>query len=373
MRFGLHKTAAIAVSLLALSLSACASRPEFGSLSPTSVAAPGAREETILVATSRQRDARPGTLFNGERSPVLNFAQVAISIPPTHAPGKVEAPQQAPGDPRTEIVVRGAHYLDDEKAFVAAVNHRLASKPKGQRRVLLFVHGYNTMFAEGLYRLAQIASDSGGNAVPVHFSWASRGKLLDYVYDNNSATSARDELERTLKLLVSSNAEEINVLAHSMGNWATVEAFRQIRIAGDGASSNKIGHIILAAPDIDIDVFKAQMRRIGKPRKPFYIVLSRDDRALGFSRFLAGKKERLGSYKEESELTALGAVVIDLTDVESADSTNHSKFAEIAPNLREVLARGIGRPGGAQGELAEDVMSAPIGLLDLPMRIFSAR
>ena len=72
-------------------------------------------------------------------------------------------------------------------------------------------------------------------------------------------------------------------------------------------------------------------------------------------------------------MTALGAVVIDLTDVESADSTNHSKFAEIAPNLREVLARGIGRPGGAQGELAEDVMSAPIGLLDLPMRIFSAR
>ena len=50
----------------------------------------------------------------------------------------------------------------------------------------------------------------------------------------------------------------------------------------------------LAAPDIDIDVFKSQMRRFGKPRKPFYVVLSQDDRALFLSRTIAGGVTRVG-------------------------------------------------------------------------------
>ena len=95
------------------------------------------------------------------------------------------------------------------------------------------------------------------------FTWASRGKPTAYVYDTNSATAARDELEHTLRLVLASNAEEVNVLAHSMGNWVTVEAFRQIKISGrldHGAS----WALFLAAPDIDIDVFKSQLRSFGK-------------------------------------------------------------------------------------------------------------
>ena len=77
--------------------------------------------------------------------------------------------------------------------------------------------------------------------VPVLFTWASRGQATAYVYDLNSATAARDGLEHTLRLLLRSNAEKVNVLAHSMGNWVTVEAFRQIRISGDLPPANKIG------------------------------------------------------------------------------------------------------------------------------------
>nr|WP_292209487.1 alpha/beta hydrolase [Mesorhizobium sp.] len=68
------------------------------------------------------------------------------------------------------------------------------------------------------------------------------------MYDNNSATIARDGLERTLRLLLASDADEINVLAHSMGNWVTVEAFRQIKISGNLTSASKLGTVILAAP-----------------------------------------------------------------------------------------------------------------------------
>ena len=89
------------------------------------------------------------------------------------------------------------------------------------------------------------------------FTWASRGKLLDYVYDNNSATAARDGLEHTLRLALASNADRVDVLAHSMGNWVTVEAFRQIKVSGDLRNVSKFGHVFLAAPDIDLDVFKS--------------------------------------------------------------------------------------------------------------------
>ncbi len=180
--------------------------------------------------------------------------------------------------------------------------------------------------------------------MPVLFTWASRGKATAYVYDLNSATAARDGLEHTLRLLLRSNAEKVNVLAHSMGNWVTVEAFRQIRISGDLPPANKIGTIVLAAPDIDIDVFKAQLRRFGKPQKPFYVVLSQDDRALFLSRTIAGGVTRVGDSTDTAELAALGATVIDLTDVKATDATNHDKFvqlASVAPELRGVLAQGI--------------------------------
>ena len=144
------------------------------------------------------------------------------------------------------------------------------------------------MFAEGLYREAQIVHDANAPAVPVLFTWASRGKATAYIYDTNSATAARDQLEHTIRLLLASNAEEVNVLAHSMGNWVTVEAFRQIRISGRLDHPNKLGYVILAAPDIDIDVFESQLRRFGKLKKPFYVVLAKDDKALWLSGTLAG-------------------------------------------------------------------------------------
>jgi esterase/lipase superfamily enzyme len=45
-----------------------------------------------------------------------------------------------------------------------------------------------------------------------------------------------------------------------MGNWVTVEALRQIKISANKPPIRKLGAVVLAAPDIDIDVFKSQMR-----------------------------------------------------------------------------------------------------------------
>jgi esterase/lipase superfamily enzyme len=370
---------ALAIVFVAFSIVACASRPESGFLSAVAYSPPGAVDHTLLVATTRERDERPGTLFNGDRATTTDYAELTVSVPPNHKTGEIEWASTPPGDPNVDFVVRDERYLDGDKAFVQALNAQLALRPPGKRQVLLFIHGFNTMFAEGLYRLAQLAHDAKAPGVPVLFTWASRGKPTAYVYDLNSATAARDGLEHTLRLLLSSNAEEVNVLAHSMGNWVTVEAFRQIKISGDLSHRDKIGYVFLAAPDIDIDVFKSQMRRFGKPRKPFYIILSEDDRALFLSRTIAGGVTRVGDNPDVAELAALGATVIDLTDLKGTDPTNHDKFAQlaaVAPELRDVLARGVpATPKESAGETAASgvgsIVALPLTILGAPIKIIA--
>jgi esterase/lipase superfamily enzyme len=371
----------VAALIVLAPLVACASRPESGFLSPIAVSAPGATDHTLLVATTRQRDPRPGTFFNGERASSLSYAEFTVSVPLKHVPGQVELGSSPPGDPDADFVVHNADYLDGDKAFVQALNAQLVKHPKGSRSVFVFVHGYNTMFAEGLYRATQVAADSKTTSVPVLFSWASRGKLGDYVYDTNSATSARDSLEHVLRLALASDADHVNILAHSMGNWVTVETLRQMRIAGDVPNKNKIGLIVLAAPDIDLDVFKSDLSRFPGNHKPFFVVLSKDDKALGLSSFIAGGEARVGADANVKDLTALGATVIDLTDVKADDPTNHDKFAQlatVAPALRGVLEKGVGaRPGASRQEAAGSalgsIVSLPVALLGAPVRVIAGQ
>ena len=109
-------------------------------------------------------------------------------------------------------------------------------KPQGVR----VIYGYNTLFAEGLYRFAQIVQDLRRLAFPYCLPGLRAESLRTYVYDNNSATTARDDLEHILRIALASNAEQVNILAHSMGNWVTVETLRQIKISCD-FGSDKVG------------------------------------------------------------------------------------------------------------------------------------
>ncbi len=140
--------------------------------------------------------------------------------------------------------------------------------------------------------------------------------------------------------------------------------------------------IILAAPGIDIDVFKSQMRRFGKPSKPFFIIQAKDERALGASQFVGGGETRVSDDPNVAELAALGATVINLSDVRADDPSNHDKFAqlaEVAPGLRGDFERGIGkRSGGAAAESREavgntlgSVIALPATLLCAPVRIIA--
>jgi len=195
-------------------------------------------------------------------------------------------------------------------------------------RALVFVHGYNTDFDDAVYRTTQIVHDSGYSGAPILFSWASGGRTVDYVYDRDSANAARDGLENLLRSLARSGVKRIDIVAHSMGTWLTMEALRGLAIAGDRDVGGRLGDVVLASPDIDVDVFKSQMRRYGVPDRPFIVLLSDDDRALRFSSLISGQQPRLGDYRDASDIASLGLIVVDLTQVKAGDSFNHTKFAD---------------------------------------------
>ncbi len=162
------------------------------------------------------------------------------------------------------------------------------------RRVLVFVHGFNNRYEESVYRFAQIVHDSGTDVVPVVFTWPSRASIFDYNYDKESTNYSRDALEEMLtRLAKDSSVSDITVMAHSMGTWLAVEALRQMAIR-NGHVLPKINNVILAAPDLDVDVFGRQYASLGKDKPKFTLFVSQDDRALSLSRRISGNVDRLG-------------------------------------------------------------------------------
>ena len=245
---------------------------------------------------------------------------------------------------------------------------RVAATPK--RRVLIFVHGYNTRFDDAVFRFAQIVHDARAPITPVLFTWPSRGRLIAYTYDRESANYSRDALESVVQAIARDPAVgEVSILAHSMGNWVTLEALRQIAIR-DKTFPAKLKSVMLAAPDVDVDVFRRQIAEIEATsyHPPFTLFVSQDDGALAVSNRIWGGAARLGAIDPDkepykSELARDHLTVIDLTKVESSDRLGHGKFAqspEVVQMIGQRLASGQTLTDGSSG-LADKLSGVAMG------------
>lgn len=359
-----------------------------GVLIPTSYASLSSASVDMLVATTRKPSNQPGEMFSGERGPTLSFAEIAVSIPPdsTRKPGSVQWPAELPGNPATDFVTVKAHTLDRPQAM-SWISRTAKRVPR--RQALVFIHGFNNLFEEAVYRFAQIVHDTGADVVPVLFTWPSRGSVLAYGYDQESTSYSRNALEQVLRTLAEDpNVGEITILAHSLGNWLALETLRQMAIR-DRRLSTKIRNVLLAAPDVDVDLARAAFRDMGPARPKLTLFVAQDDEALAVSQTFWGDRTRLGDIdpKQEplrSDLARDGVMVLDLTQLSSGDPLNHSKFAE-SPELVQLIGRrlaggqlltdanvsigdrlvfGATRAAGSIGAAAGWVASVPVALVD---------
>ncbi|MBY5423726.1 MULTISPECIES: alpha/beta hydrolase [Rhizobium] len=313
-----------------MALAGCGGRP-VGVMQAAGTAAPGTSKVDLLVATTRAADDNPAVLFSGERGTGLAVNAVDVSIPPeaNRKVGQVQWPSRLPADPLRNFVTVSVDPLEGERAGETWLKTHM---PKS-RRVLVFVHGFNNRYEDAVYRFAQIVHDSHADVAPVVFTWPSRGSIFDYNYDKESTNYSRDALEELLTRTAANPAvSDITIMAHSMGTWLTVEALRQMAIR-NGHVAPKINNVILASPDLDVDVFGRQFASLGKERPQFTIFVSQDDRALALSRRISGNVDRLGQIDPSAEpyrskLETAGITVLDLTKLKGGDRLNHGKFAE---------------------------------------------
>jgi esterase/lipase superfamily enzyme len=284
---------------------------------------------TLLVATTRKpvNGARAKPWYGSERAAKLSVARAKLT---------------PPGDGRFSLSAVGLGDWHLDSIEPANQIGDLYAEPGGTRDVLIYVHGFNQTFESAALDAARISDGIRFRGETMVFSWPSKASLLDYGYDRESAMWSRDALDQVLTgLMASPITGRIHIVAHSIGTMLTMEALRQI-YARQPAAGDRIGAVVFASPDIDLDGFTSSVARIGPLAGKITVVTATNDRALAVSGLLAGGITRVGAT-EKDQLARLGLRVIDAS-AQGWGIINHDLFLSNA-KVRHVIRRAIdGRP-----------------------------
>lgn len=231
--------------------------------------------------------------FTSDSAPTLTYGTAEVSIPPHHQRGEMESPRwwkfEFSPDPEKHVVYRGAEVLDETTFFDELRDRVNASTHK---QAFVFVHGFNTSFENAARRTAQMHHDLNFDGAPIFYSWPSQGSGSPMAYNRDGTAAQRTvpKLKRFLMMVKEeTGAEEIHLIAHSMGNRALVDALDEIAedIARDGEES-PFTQVILSAPDIDRQVFLDMADQILPTAERVTLYASEHDQALKVSRQING-------------------------------------------------------------------------------------
>lgn len=330
----------------------------------------GAKPRIISIFAVSTRKAEGDASSDALDGGGPRYSLQMLSVPPVHKPGNIERPSFGAENPREHFAALSRRGLDED-AFYTAIASHVSGRTGANRDILLYVHGFNTSYDEARFRLAQIVSDARFGGLPVLYTWPATGSLLDYVAAKENATIARDPLSRLLRRLSEvPSAGRIHILAHSMGAWLAMEALREDALAGSPNLNGKLGEVMLAAPDIDLSVFREQISRLDPSH--ICILAASNDRALSLSRRLAGDRPRLGALDlgNPEDRAAIGELGVKAYDVsrESTGWTGHATYASAPLVVRMIgaqLAEARPQEANVQAVLGErpvqtEILAAPL-------------
>lgn len=272
--------------------------------------------------------------YKGERSAnprKLEFGQARVSIPEGHEKGRIEKPRfkifrEKPDKHVT--LTRPLEFLT-ETEFVKRLKHTLKSS-SFKKQALVFIHGYNVKFEDALERTAQLAYDLEYPGVPLLYSWPSNGRTLSYTGDEGNVSGAYHLLHEFLKIILAdAEAEEVHIIAHSMGNRALTECLSRIRLSEvlqtpnriSREQVNRIQRVVFAAPDVDQDRFKYLAESFPHETTRYTLYASTKDFALERSQDLHSGNPRAG----DSDVLCIAPHVesIDVSRLPQDPDTKH--------------------------------------------------
>jgi len=315
----------------ALALGGCAGMAESG---PRPDASALAANPTMLVATTRKpvNGARANPWYGPERGSTLSIAKARFTPPES---GAFSFASVGMSDWRLNAI----------EPVAGRVTDLLAQATNGPD-LLVYIHGYRNTFEGSALDAARLSDGIKFRGETMVFSWPSKAGLLDYAYDRESAVWSRDAFERVLAAAMANpTIGRIHIVAHSMGTLLALESLRQVYGRYGEAGADRIGAIIFASPDIDVDVFASSVARLGPLAQKMTVITASNDRALALAGRVAGGVTRVGAADREA-LAQLGLRVVDASAL-GFGIVNHDLFLSNGEMLR--LIRRSVENGGIAG------------------------
>lgn len=297
----------IGAALCLAVLTACTARGPL-QMVPDGVA-PG---ETVTIFEASNRDYGMFDPPRRGRATVPAYSRITMRVPDGHQIGNVRIAGTAP-DPARHFLVSDSQTFEGYAGLTNAIRRELSRLPKNEREVIVFTPGFNMSAAQSIVRTAQLRHDLDLPGVTALFSWPSAGSVFGYAYDRDSTLFSRDAFEAYLRALAAAQPDDLILVSHSMGAQLTMEVLRQMAATDPAWVQKNIGGVVLISPDIDVEVFRAQVARIKRLPQPFAIFVSANDRALGLSARVSGDGRRLGNITDPAELADLDVVLLDIS------------------------------------------------------------
>lgn len=178
----------------------------------------------------------------------------------------------------------------------------------GNRRLLVYVHGFNTDFEDSLTTLANMWHFAGRESVPVSFTWPAGNGIgpLGYFRDRDAGVFSVHHTKEFLRMLADMpEVDSIDIIAHSRGTDVVATALRELMIEARGAGVHpklmlKTGTLIMAAPDLDVDIVRQRLQaeRFSEAFEQVNLYINPNDGALRLSAYLT-RSVRLGALRNE--------------------------------------------------------------------------
>ncbi|MEJ6397580.1 alpha/beta hydrolase [Yoonia sp. 208BN28-4] len=295
---------------------------------------------TVLVnfATNRVMDADADIpdRFTGLVGDLV-YGDALVAIPRDHEAGVLESQNWlmsfivAP-NPESHVLVETLDVRPTAE-ILAQIN---AQASTGNGAVLVYVHGYNTSFDKAARRMGQMTYDLGWDGAAFFYSWPSRAQAGLYFTDDTAADQSIRVMKQVLGDLGSlPDSPDIILIAHSMGTRVLSEALQQLVTEGTPVT-NRISTLILAAPDIDKQVFVNDIapRLDAMEQAAITLYASSEDSALKASRAARGFT-RMGDSSDGLILVD-GIEIVDATGAES-DFFGHTYFGDNATIIDDIF------------------------------------
>jgi esterase/lipase superfamily enzyme len=198
---------------------------------------------------------------------------------------------------------------EPEDQFFTQVAAKVAASR--EKQAFVFVHGFDNTFADAARRTAQLAYDLGFDGAPILYSWPSKGKVGSYPADEATVEWTAPHLQKFLeKVAMETHATTVHLIAHSMGNRAVTAAMSAIARDHSGLPP-MFKQVFLAAPDIDVGVFRQLARTFPAAAERVTLYASSRDEAL-----VASKRFHSGPRAGDT-----GTVITIVPKVDTIDAT----------------------------------------------------